>query len=204
MPTTNWRGLPLYNGAPGGDVMPAWDVAFNGQSNALATALDDSEAALHAADSVATIAELPVVGNWDGRLIWVAEDDRVRRWDGAQWGVIGFPPSITTTPTLGSGWATPSLNSIYQRSGWVQLNFNAYRTSSGSFGTVVVDVPVGYRGDFNVFQPAIHLVSTGVLATPNTIMCWYDRDTEQVKLYQNVAADRSIAFTMTWPLEGAT
>ena len=201
MPTYNSRGLPQYTD---GESMPAWHTAYNAQSNLLATALDDADTADRAADSVATVAALPVTGNWDGRLIWVEEDDKVRRWDGAGWGVIGWPPSLQTTPTVGSGWSTPSMNTIYHRSGLVQLNFNAFRTSSGGFGTVVCEVPVGYRGDFNVFGAAAHLVSEGVMAGTGTVMCYYDVDVEKVKLYQSVPADTSIALTLTWPREGAS
>lgn len=202
MPTTTTRGFPLYNGAPGGDVMPAWDVAYNAHSTALETALDDSEAGILARDGVETIAELPLTGNQPGRLIWVEEDDRVRRWDGAQWGVIGFPPSIQTTPTPGSGWQTPFLNSIYQRSGWVQLTFNAYRSSAAASGAVIVDVPVGYRGNHNDFavSPVFDLSENVVGST----LCYYDTSTEQVKLKSAIPDDTSIALTMGWALEGAT
>lgn len=202
MPTFTTRGFPLYNGAPGGDVMPAWDVSYNAHSTALETALDDSEAAIYARDWVETIAELPITGNQPGRLIWVEEDDRIRRWDGAQWGVVGFPPSISTTPTPGSGWQTPFLNSIYQRSGWVQLTFNAYRSTAGASGAVVVDVPVGYRGNHNAFAMSpVYDISENVVGST---LCYYDTATEQVKVKGSMADDTSIAFNMSWALEGAT
>jgi len=59
MPTYNSRGLPQYTD---GESMPAWHTAYNAQSNLLATALDDADTADRAADSVATVAALPVTG----------------------------------------------------------------------------------------------------------------------------------------------
>ena len=192
--------MPLYTD---GESMPAWDISYNAQSNALATALDDADAADHAADAVEAVDDLPVTGNWLGRLIWVAEDDRVRRWNGSQWGVIGFPPSIQTSPTVGSGWDTPSINFIYQRSGWVQATFNAYRSSGAAVGAVLFDVPVGYQGDHNVFAVGGKLNGSGVPLSGD-VWVYYDVFTEEVKLRTAMAADTSIAVTIGWPLEGAS
>lgn len=199
MPTSTSRGFPLYSDT---DSMPAWNTGYNAHSNALETALDEQEVTIKGWATVATVADLPVTDNWTGRLIYVQEDDRLRRWSGTQWGVIGFPPSIFTEPAIGSGWDTPSINQLYQRSGWVQLTFNARRTSAAAVGAVIAEVPVGYRGNHNVFAMAGRFDASVNPIDP--ILCYYDWITEEVKLRSPMASGTYVALTIGWPLEGAT
>lgn len=113
MPTYNSRGLPLYST---GETFPGWASAFNSQSNLLATALDDSDDALQAGASVATVGDLPVVGNWVGRHIYVVEDATVRVWNGSGWPVMSLAPveytpvwtTLGTPPSLGDSTLTGS------------------------------------------------------------------------------------------------
>jgi len=86
MPTENDRGLPLYSDT---EPMPDWDIAYNAQSNALSEALDAAEQAEKDNDSVATIAALPVTGNWTGRQIFVEETGMLYLHDGAGWYAVG-------------------------------------------------------------------------------------------------------------------
>lgn len=81
MPTTNARGLPLY----GDEAMPGWAAAYNAQSNALSTALDDSEQAAKDDDYVEFLADLPASGNWPGRVLFVLEDMQLYVHDGSGW-----------------------------------------------------------------------------------------------------------------------
>lgn len=199
MPSFTDRGFPLYSDT---DSMPAWNTAYNAHSAGLETALDTQEETIKGWATVATVADLPLTGNWVGRLIYVQEDDRLRRWNGSQWGVIGFPPSIQTEPALGSGWNTPSLNYIYQRSGWVQYTFNAQRSSNGAAGAVIGSIGVGYRGNHNVFADGRVFNSS---ADPTgSIYCYYDWITEQVKIGEPMASGTYLALTIGWPLEGAS
>ena len=121
MPTYNSRGFPLYSD---GESFPGWGTAFNSQSNLLATAMDVSEAAEQDNDKVATVAALPVTGNWVGRLIFVEENTTLYVCTGlpGSWGVVGGPTlpsfrvvgsgthSVTSTITTITEWAAPEKN----------------------------------------------------------------------------------------------
>lgn len=197
----NHRGMPLLSGP---ERSPGLRALFNAQSTALATELDASEQAMLERDGIDFIADLPLEGNQLGRLIYVKEDDRVRRWNGTQWGVIGFPPSIFTEPSLGSGWETSvSLNHLYQRSGWVMHLFNGYASSNRPNGAVVCNVPEGYQGAHNVFTLAARFDGSGN-PLADDVLVYYDWIDEQVKLREPLASGQSIAYTLMWPLEGAT
>jgi hypothetical protein len=77
---TTPRGMPLIGSIPGTQ-MPGFAVAYDAQSTALDTALDDMEQAEKDNDYVATLAELPTGADaWPGRLILVGETGM---WHGA-------------------------------------------------------------------------------------------------------------------------
>ena len=86
MPTTDDHGMPIYSGT---EPMPGWAVAHNAQSAALGEALVDAAQADKDNDSVETIADIPVTGNWPGRQLMVEENDMVYMHDGTGFYVIG-------------------------------------------------------------------------------------------------------------------
>jgi hypothetical protein len=87
MPTYTPRGFPLYSD---GEAFPGWGAAFNSQSNLLDTAMDTSDAALQAAWSVDTIADIPDPGDSvRGQVLFCDEDDLLYVFDGTGWYAFG-------------------------------------------------------------------------------------------------------------------
>lgn len=86
MPTVDDHGMPIYTDT---EPMPNWDVAHNAISTALGEALDDAAQADKDDDSCATIADLPITGNWPGRQIMVEENDMLYLHDGTGWYIVG-------------------------------------------------------------------------------------------------------------------
>jgi hypothetical protein len=86
MPTTDDHGFPVYTDA---ETMPNWDVYANTLAAALGEGLDDAAQADKDDDAVATIAALPVTGNWPGRVIMVEENDMLYVHDGTGWYIYG-------------------------------------------------------------------------------------------------------------------
>ncbi|MDR6907458.1 hypothetical protein J2X63_003166 [Agromyces sp. 3263] len=78
--------MPIYSDS---EPMPDWDIAYNAQSTALGEALDAAAQADKDDDAVATIADLPVTGNWAGRVIMVEENDMLYVHDGTGWYIYG-------------------------------------------------------------------------------------------------------------------
>ena len=79
------------------------------------------------------------------------------------------------------------------------LNFNAFRSSSAAADAVIVNIPNGYRSSFNVYSQA-----WGQSGATQPTPCYYDVSADQVKTGIAIASGGSIAFTMVWPLEGAS
>lgn len=86
MPTVDDHGFPVYTDA---DAMPDWDIYANTLGTALGEQLDDAAQAEKDNDSVPTIADLPVTGNWAGRVIMVEENDMLYVHDGTGWYIYG-------------------------------------------------------------------------------------------------------------------
>lgn len=85
---TTARGMPLIGSIPG-TPMPGWDVAFDAQSNALDTGMDEMEASWQQGQSVDAVDDIPTEGNWRGRLLFVEETGLLYLYDGLGWWPIG-------------------------------------------------------------------------------------------------------------------
>lgn len=152
MPTLNPDGFPLYDGSPGGDVMPAWDVAYNAHSTALSAALASAKTADQDDDQVDTVAELPVTDNWVGRLIWVVEDASLRVCTALPGSWLNLAADTGwITPTLADGWAT----AYGETPGYRRLNGVVYlrgrATTDGTIG-YAFELPAGFRPSTNTLQ----------------------------------------------------
>lgn len=163
MPTYNDRGFPLYSSS---ESMPGWAAAYNAQSNLLATALDESEDAQKADDSVALIADLPVTGNWPGRRIFVEEDEslRVCKTLPGTW-LIAYRTPLVGTITFEADWDAETGNSVERTADHVVMTFNAEKTSPVVSTELIGTLPVGYRpGSIVVFAGVVHGTGSPVAA----------------------------------------
>lgn len=81
-------------------------------------------------ESRATVAELPITGNWAGRVIYCLDDKTLRLWDGAQWVVI-FGTQLFAFAFAGiyKEWATSPVKVVAQ-GGRVSLEGSAASTSA--------------------------------------------------------------------------
>jgi len=131
------RGIPKITD---GDVMPGFKVGYNAQSTALDTALDSLETDIQDADSVATVAALPVSGNWVGRIIFCEEDELLRVWDGTGWVAYGGKTPYFYGERTSA--ALPSTGGGDQA--WVSSTQLA-RSMSLSSGVITVEVPGIYQ-----------------------------------------------------------
>jgi hypothetical protein len=81
-------------------------------SGAPSDAADLTEVAQFAADrageSVAALANLPMSGNWDGRVITTTSDKTLHIWVGTGWVTPVQPLTPWANLTLGSGWTNQS------------------------------------------------------------------------------------------------
>jgi len=194
MPTFNDRGFPLYSDS---EAMPAWDVAYNAQSNLLSTALTESEDAGKEDDSVELIADLPVTGNWVGRRIWVVEDEslRVCRELPASW-LIAFRTLLVGLIDWEAGWSAEPGHSVSRDASQVFITFNGEKTSSVVSGDIAGHLPVGFRPGATIYTagsyhgtgdpgPAIVTITVG-----GEVRVFFGGTTTQKKL----------AFTVAFPI----
>lgn len=146
MVTYNSRGFPLYSSA---ENMPAWDAAFNSQSNLLATAMDVSEAAAKAAWSVDTIAEIPDPGDSTrGQILYCAEDELVYVFDGTGWYAFGGK-----TPEFYGSRADSAVGTGGSPQNWVTTNESS-RGLTFSSGVITFETVGRYQIDAAVIWEA--------------------------------------------------
>lgn len=141
---------------------------------------------------VSTRSELPLSGNWAGRELLVIETNEWYTWN-AGWYAQSRMTDGFTEGVLAGGWDTPSHNTISRRGGWVELRFNARRSTNLAVGGVLVTVPSGFRADAPAWGFA-----WGLLGANSTIQCYYDTNTNQVRVQQAVSATQAIALSMRW------
>jgi len=145
MPTTDDHGMPIYSDT---EPMPDWDIAYNAQSTALGEALDDAAQSDKDDDSVETIAELPVTGNWPGRVIMVEENDMLYLHDGTGFYAVGGKHPYYFGSRTNSAVGTGASAQAY-------ITATDYtRGVSMSSGTLTFETVGIYRVDQNVIWEA--------------------------------------------------
>lgn len=102
----------------------------------------------------------------------------------------------STTPTIGTGWQTPSILTISRANGLATFAFNAQAASNRAIGSIVATIPAGYR--FNSHNIWGH--GWGLLGAVAALQCYLDAGTNQVKINQPVNAGQSLALTLQWPV----
>lgn len=142
--------------------------------------------------SVPDAASLPAAGNWPGRLLTVADTGAIYKYNGTAWEMI-YRPEESTTATPGSGWGTPTHNTLFRRYEWVEFRFNATRTSNLATGGTVATIPAGYRTNVQVWALAWGLSGAGVA---NQV--YYDSASNQVKVNNALSSGQALAIYMLW------
>jgi hypothetical protein len=153
MPTTDDHGFPIYTDL---EPMPDWDVHANTLAAALGEALDDAAQADKDDDSVATVAALPVTGNWLGRRIYVEEDQSLRLCTTlpATFEMIGrigewsnYTPAwlgASTNPTIGNGTIVAGYQPLSSNTIAWRLQLVWGSTTNGGSGVWTFGLPSGF------------------------------------------------------------
>lgn len=173
-------------------------ILFNGQASAVDFRLQQTIDEDHAADSVATVDDLPETGNWLGRVTYVEDVDQLYVCTGlpSTWVRLNYLDRAETNPTRGAGWDTPFANDLVRRGGFSYLQFNAVRNTALGVGGVVVEIPAGYRGD-------LHCWTEGWAAddpASGSYQIFYNPVVHEVQTREVIPDGASLAVSLQWPI----
>lgn len=174
------------------------DALLNGQASAVDFRLQQTIDEDHAADSAPTADDLPLTGNWPGRITYVEDVDQLYVCTSlpSTWVRLNYLDRATTTPTRGAGWDTPFANDLVRRGGFSYLQFNAVRNTALGIGGVVVEIPAGYRGD-------LHCWTEGWAAddpASGSYQIFYNPVAHEVQTREVIPDGASLAVSLNWPI----
>lgn len=162
-PTT---GKPIYNNTPQ-------------TTSDLQTAVDYAESVR--TYRVATVADLPAVGNWAGRTIYVGSEKSPRTWDGTSWSQAqsGTDAAGWSYVTLANGkrmyfrefseWSAPQPFGPAGGSFWTQTRVSGITVpTSRNWDSFIADVTLYQKTGTNTGQGLLVGFLTGATGTATT------------------------------------
>ena len=132
----------------------------------------------------------------DGARVFNLSDNREYVRKSGSWQSPEAEPT-TGVATPGAGWATASVNNLFERGGRVTLKFNAARTAALAAGGVICTIPEQFR-QVNGSGGNVWDFAWGLTGAPGTCWIYYDVPANQIKTNSALSSGHSIAFTMVW------
>ncbi|MFF2493260.1 hypothetical protein [Agromyces sp. NPDC058064] len=193
VPDPTPRGIPLIDRS----VPVEFHTAYNAQSEALDTALDDLEQDILDRQFAATEEDLPTTDNSLGDIRLTLDDQQLWVCVGlpATWVRTNYLDRASTNPTMGAGWETPSMNNLIRRGGFAYLEFNAFRSTNLAPEGVVVQIPPGYRGTMHRWTEAWATFGPDF----ESYQIYYNPFEHEIRTRDLIPAGASLAVSMDWP-----